>query len=282
MPTSPYTQEMYKPLIWLGLGLLLTAQRSPSPQQLKLSRADTALVRTLSLLNPTERHVWEQFQEQDIPHVLRPHRQLDTDALWTPISQTAQQLLLMYHRPLQAETRMLQNYQRRVIENIWGVRYLISDPDTLGEIVARAPEAYLPLLSQEGLAACEKRFYLPRLYFRQRIVPVSSGSEFLSYLDKPGRFLPFQQVAIENPRHHPKISAGTLEAKIDILSETPQQLLLRVQTSAPGYLIIADHAAAHWQVEVNGQAATWEIANGYQQALWLNAGHHQIKRWYRP
>ncbi|MGV3525964.1 MAG: hypothetical protein ACO1RX_17205 [Candidatus Sericytochromatia bacterium] len=274
---------MNKSLIWLGLGLLLTAQRFPSSgQQLKLSRADTALVRTLSLLGPAEQQAWAQLQEQDIPLVLRPHRQLDTDTFWTPLSQTAQQLLLLYHRPLQSDTRLLQNYQRRVIENIWGVRYLVSDPDTLGEIVARAPEAYVPLFSKEGLAACEKRFYLPRFYFRQRIVAVSSGSQFLSYLAEPGRFQPFQQVAIENPRHRPQVTSGQIEAKIDVLSESAQELKLLVTSSAPGYLILADHADPRWQITRNGQAATWEVANGYQQALWLEAGQHHIRRWYQP
>lgn len=272
---------MYTLLMGLGLSMLLAAP-SWAVSEIKLSRPDTALARTLSLFGVAETQLWEQLGDTELPDVLRPHRELASDLLWTPASHTARQLLALYHSPLQSETRLLQNYQRRVIENIWGVRYLVSDPATLGEIVGRAPEAYVPLLNQTGLAACEKRFYLPRLYFRQRVLPVRSGAQFLSYLSAPGRFQPFQQVAIENPRHLPTPSPGVLDVRIDVRSEGPEHLELSVHTSAPGYLILADHADPRWQVTVNAQPADLELANGYQQALWLEAGHHQIRRWHQP
>lgn len=178
----------------------------------------------------------------------------------------------LYRAP--TETPEQQRYRQRMIENLFAVRYLLADPDTGAAMVSAAPQAYLLLLKMGeplGLVAIEKRFYLPRVYFRTDIVPVASFRAFLNLLDQPGKLKPFQQVAIENPQHS-SVSTAVKDVAIHQLSDGE----LLVKAPQAGYLVLADALTDRSKANVNGQSVEIEIANGYQQAIWLETGEHHI------
>lgn len=186
-------------------------------------------------------------------------------------------LWVLYDTP--APSPELLRYRRRMLENIWSVRYLLTDTATAVDIVSTAPEAYRPLLEYGEpiqLVGFEKRFYLPRLYFRTAVVPVDSFAAFVELLSQPGRLRIFQQVAIEQPRH-----AGGAELPADavtpqILAAADGSLEAEVVVPEAGYLVLADPVSPAWRVLLDGLPVVVEIANGFQGAVWLTPGRHRL------
>ncbi len=167
-------------------------------------------------------------------------------------------------------------YRQRMIENFFAVRFLLADPDTGAALMSSAPQAY-QLLFQLGdplvFVAIEKRFYLPRVYFRSEFISVDSFDEFVGLLARPGVLKPFQQVAIENSRHFSvSLSSASKDVPLHYLAEN--ELLIRAPQA--GYLVIADPLRDDSQVMVDSQPAELEFANGFQQAVWLEPGEHHI------
>lgn len=185
-----------------------------------------------------------------------------------------------------AAAREQQRYRRRLIENLWSVRYLVADADTGAEISGAAPQAY-QLLMRYGepleLVGIEKRYYLPRFYFRSQMLPVADLQAFTDLLVRPGAFRPFQQVAIERPQHTAPASSelGVEQAaQPRLLSESPGRLELSLHNAQPGYLVLAEPWQRSWQALADGQPVPVEIANGFQGAIWLEAGsHHVVFEW---
>ena len=174
----------------------------------------------------------------------------------------------------------LQRYRQRLLENIWSVRYLLADPDTAAEIVSKAPQAYRMLLQYGNplqLVGIEKRYYLPRVYFRTGVVAVASFAEFIKLLSVPGSLRPFQQVAVELPRHQSQGPELAPDAVIPtILQADAGRLEIEVSVPQAGYLVLADAAASRWQALLDGRPAQLETANGFQLAVWLEPGRHRI------
>lgn len=187
----------------------------------------------------------------------------------------------IYSTPSPALTDELTRYRRRLLENLWSVRYLLTDPDTGADIVRNAPEVY-KLLLQYGeplqLVGIEKRFYLPRLYFRTGVVAVSSGDAFIRLLSKPGALRPFQQVAILNPIHQAQAAELMPDAVSPrITAAGPDWLEAEVTVPAAGYLALADPYSSTWRAQVDDHEAGVEIANGFQGAVWLEIGSHRVR-----
>lgn len=180
----------------------------------------------------------------------------------------------IYSQPMGSPEQ--QRYRQRMIENFFAVRFLLADPDTGAALMSSAPQAY-QLLFQLGdplaFVAIEKRFYLPRAYFRSEFISVASFDEFLGLLARPGVLKPFQQVAIENSHHQSvPLSSAIKDVPLHYLAEN--ELLIRAPQA--GYLVIADPLSEDSQVMVDKQPAELEFANGFQQAVWLEAGEHHV------
>lgn len=187
----------------------------------------------------------------------------------------------IYSTPSPALTSELTRYRRRLLENLWSVRYLLTDPDTGADIVRHAPQVY-NLLLQYGeplqMVGIEKRYYLPRLYFRTGVVAIGSGDAFIRLLSKPGALRPFQQVAILNPAHRAQAAELMPDAVSPRITAAGSDWLeAEVTVPAAGYLVLADAYSSAWRAQVDGQDAGVEIANGFQGAVWLEMGSHRVR-----
>ena len=62
----------------------------------------------------------------------------------------------------------------------------------------------------------------------------------------------------------------------------PEHVVVRTQSSADGYLVLADSYYPCWEAEVDGQTTPILRANLVFRAVELPAGAHQVEFVYRP
>jgi len=95
----------------------------------------------------------------------------------------------------------------------------------------------------------------------------------------------------DSPRHQeaPHLQATTalegaeeLRAEATILEYTPERVLIRASTRAPGYLVLSDTYYPGWTAEVDGQTATIQRADLMLRAVYLEPGEHRVEFRFQP
>ena len=76
--------------------------------------------------------------------------------------------------------------------------------------------------------------------------------------------------------------SGDAQAGIQIVRQKPDRLEVQVETSHPGYLVVADVWYPGWGASVDGRAADLHQVDYLFQAVGVPAGNHQISIFYRP
>ena len=74
----------------------------------------------------------------------------------------------------------------------------------------------------------------------------------------------------------------TQQPQVRMLVDEASQLLLAVQSPAPGYLLLNDSWYPGWEATVNGQPASVLRANLMFRAVQIPAGHSQVEFSYQP
>ena len=80
----------------------------------------------------------------------------------------------------------------------------------------------------------------------------------------------------------PPICNDQSQAEIRVAAEEPNQNLVRVNSSAAGYLVIADLWYPGWQAFVDGKQSRIWRANYLFRAVAVPAGEHEVSIVYRP
>jgi hypothetical protein len=83
-----------------------------------------------------------------------------------------------------------------------------------------------------------------------------------------------EAVLLQGP---PLNGAGFRGANVAWLQRTPNSLSLKVETSAPSVLLIAQTWYPGWRAEVDGVEQPVLLADGALQGLVLQAGSHQVQ-----
>jgi len=71
-------------------------------------------------------------------------------------------------------------------------------------------------------------------------------------------------------------------SNVEFVSYRPEEIRLRVETDAPGYLVLTDTYYPGWIAQVDGQPAPIRRAYLYFRAVRLDSGDHQVAFLYRP
>lgn len=179
---------------------------------------------------------------------------------------------------------------RHSLETLTGTRWLLT---------AQAPpaiEAYLganpAYIRHEAFPATsleiwENRDALPRLRFQTEALALPDREAMIMAMAEPDRhgFDPRRQVLLledaalsEALRQVPPTAAGKaalLTPALDVARN--QSLELRLETSASGYLVLADQKLPGWRAYDNGREVPILSANYLQQAIRLGPGQHAIR-----
>ena len=90
-------------------------------------------------------------------------------------------------------------------------------------------------------------------------------------------------VILESKSVHPKQDCdNNAEAEISVLSEFPNESILSISSSNPGYLVMSDVWYPGWQSSVDGKQETLMHANYLFRSIQIPAGEHEVKISYRP
>ncbi|MFN3336755.1 MAG: YfhO family protein, partial [Thermomicrobium sp.] len=74
----------------------------------------------------------------------------------------------------------------------------------------------------------------------------------------------------------------TATGSTQISWDGPNRLNVRVQASAPAYLVVAVPADPGWHAQLDGKLVSTAIADGIYQAVWVPSGEHTVAFIYRP
>ena len=121
---------------------------------------------------------------------------------------------------------------------------------------------------------------LPRAYVSFRAVRARDGDEALDAISAPD-FKPRQTVVVEGLATDLFSAAQAIQpAKITLFS--PDEVVVEVDTTAPGILVLTDTYYPGWRAEVAGEEVEIVRANYLLRGIELPAGNHQVTFRYAP
>jgi len=69
---------------------------------------------------------------------------------------------------------------------------------------------------------------------------------------------------------------------VEILSESPNHLVIRADVRRPAFLVVTDSFYPGWDAVDNGVPSRIYLADGLMRAVWLEAGQHLVSMDFRP
>jgi hypothetical protein len=177
-------------------------------------------------------------------------------------------------------TELLPATLQRPLFDLTAARYLI-----VAASLDTTPQAFagdLPLLlDRDGVRVYENERAIPRARFVGRVV-VRRESEVLRALADPS--IDARRVAVVSDADRSALhglggdGTGTVEFSLD----EPEHVVLRVHSTAPGFLLLADEYFPGWTATVNGEAREIVRANHTFRLVEVPAGDSEVSFRYRP
>jgi hypothetical protein len=121
----------------------------------------------------------------------------------------------------------------------------------------------------------------PRAFVVHRVTPVESAEEALRRLVMP-RFDPRHEALVEGklPSRVPSANQGTSHAEISLYEAT--RVVVRVETSEPGLLVLTDTYDPEWVATRNGKTVEIHPTDGLFRGVLVPAGPSELIFRYRP
>jgi hypothetical protein len=108
---------------------------------------------------------------------------------------------------------------------------------------------------------------------------VAADRRAFAVLSSPG-FEPAHEVLLaEGPARGPVLD---FVGSSRVLRRAPDRVVLEVEASAPGFVVLADAFDPGWRATVDGRAASIRRANVAFRAVGVPAGRHVVEMVYRP
>ena len=121
---------------------------------------------------------------------------------------------------------------------------------------------------------------LPRAYVSFQAVAATDGAAALDAISTPG-FEPRETVVVEGVATElPSTPEAIQPARITLFS--PNEVVVEVDTAAPGILVLTDTYYPGWRAEVAGEEVEILRANYLFRGIQLPAGNHQVTFRYAP
>lgn len=169
--------------------------------------------------------------------------------------------------------------------DICSVRYFLAPSGEFGAAAFHdGAEKFWPLLKEEGgVLTYENLRSLPRFRVVQEIVKLS-GEQTLyavrhSRLPDGTEFKPEQTALVEDIQsmHWPRS-----EARLEVTYSSDEEILLKVESKGPAFLVAADQYYPGWSVYVDGVPQPLLRTNYVQRGLLLDGGVHKVLFRYAP
>jgi hypothetical protein len=169
--------------------------------------------------------------------------------------------------------------QAQPLLDLLGARYLLSDKELAWPQIYQAapsPGTTAPKIYLNETA-------LPAAYVVHRARVVEDADARLAALLDPG-FDPRAEVLLNQPPPVPTSSnlPAADEPPPAVLRRGPDQVIIDVTMSQPGYLVLTDTHYPGWQATVDGAPAEILAANHAFRAVQLAAGEHVVEFRYAP
>ncbi len=136
---------------------------------------------------------------------------------------------------------------------------------------------------QKGFPAVyERTSALPRAYFVPGALHAPDGSAALDLLEAPG-FDPRARVVLEGApeRAQAQGAGGRANARVEIVEDARERVVLRVVAEAPGYVVLTDALRPGWSARLDGEDAPLYMANALFRAVPVPAGASEVVMTYR-
>ena len=121
---------------------------------------------------------------------------------------------------------------------------------------------------------------MPRAYFVSRARRVSGTAQAVEEIMKPG-FDPLKEVLLERD------FAGMVDevngsATVEFIEDLPERIVLRTNSTGPGFVVLADQFYPGWTAKVDGKPTPIYRANGLFRSVPIVGGEQRIEFDYRP
>jgi hypothetical protein len=172
-----------------------------------------------------------------------------------------------------------EDYNWRLFD-VTAARFLILDR-AVDHLVLRERDRFRLLFRAGAISVYENRRALPRAYYVPRL-EVVPAAEVLPMLARGA--VDTRRVALvsREPASGFRGSEGQPAATTEIVSSRAGEVVLRVRSSAPGFLFLADQYSPGWRAEVNGQPSPILKANHAFRLVEVGAGESLVVFRYRP
>ena len=227
----------------------------------------------------------------------------------TPWYEHTTDLYLLYH-DIQSAGGYIPNPLRRYQEFIGAGRSVMFNPSNLIQypafidllnlkyIIAPTLPAEISQYDPQTQRTIEQiRLYLSRyngvfaghrytVYENQSAIPrahlvydyeVHKETENLDIM-KSANFNPLNTVLLEEDPGvpHPENEANLIPGRATITKYKPNEIVCRVESAHPGFLVLADNWHPDWQAFVDGENSKVFIANHTFRAIYIPAGNHDV------
>lgn len=126
--------------------------------------------------------------------------------------------------------------------------------------------------------------YMPRAFIVNEAVIVADEAAALAALaTQPGAVTQRVLLELEGQPAPPTLAAAENEdSEVTITEYGLNQVVLRAEMAAPGFVVLADMAYPGWRAAVDGKETAVYRANSIMRAVYVPAGTHEIRYTFRP
>jgi len=121
----------------------------------------------------------------------------------------------------------------------------------------------------------------PRAYVVHSARVLSGGDEILQEIEKRGATVPDEVLLEKAPDALPSVG-GVGHSKALIIADLPREVVLHVETSRPGFLVLRDTYYPGWKAYVDGVERQVHRADYAFRAVRIEEGSHTVRFVYRP
>jgi hypothetical protein len=165
--------------------------------------------------------------------------------------------------------------------DLLGARFIVEGPQTTFA-QQQAPERFPLVFESDGVKVYRNAAELPRAFVVARAEIIAEPARVLDRLTSVD-FDPMVSVILEErPAHPPADGSAPPRFEVQVVSYAPDEVVLDVRTSAPGFLVLTDQYYPGWRAEVDGAPAVIHRADYLFRAVPVDAGDHRVVFRYEP
>ena len=165
-----------------------------------------------------------------------------------------------------------------LLEQMLGIRYKVLDENE----EAPSNETWRLIANKDGVNFFEQDAALPRAFVVYDVIGVPDLESALSEL--AGGQHDWRETAVVEVAPDTSCAIGSPQraAAVDIVNYEPDEIILRVQTDAAGWLVLTDQYYPGWQAAIDGRRAPIQMTNAALRGLCIPAGEHEVTFTFQP